>query len=85
MPNCDGDMSDYYQLSQVEDDSASENHEKHDSSPKQGFLHRQFSGRLLVILNILIFGIYAVSISYLLARDTSNRACDYKLSTYCQY
>jgi hypothetical protein len=85
MPNCDGDMSDYHQLGQVEDDYASESHEKHDGSPRQGFLHRQFSGRLLVILNILIFGIYAVSISYLLMRDTSNRACDYKLSTYCQY
>ena len=85
MPNFDVDMSDYHQLGQVEDDAASENHEKHDSSPKQGFLHRQFSRRLLVILNILVFGIYALSISYLLTRDISNRACDYKLSTYCQY
>jgi hypothetical protein len=38
VPNFDGDMSDYHQLDQVEDDSASEKHEKHDGSPKKGFL-----------------------------------------------
>jgi hypothetical protein len=37
VPNCDGGMSDYHQLGQVEDDFASENHEKNEGNPKQGF------------------------------------------------
>jgi hypothetical protein len=76
-------MVDYHQLGQVEDDALSEN-EKHEASQKSSFLQRHFTGKVLIILHIIIFALYALSILYFFKRGPLDCACDYKHSTHCQ-
>jgi hypothetical protein len=77
-----GKMVDYQELGQVEDDAASED-EKHEALTPS-FLQRHLSAQLLVVLHVTLFGIYALSTLYILKRQPSDRACDYKHSTHCQ-
>jgi hypothetical protein len=76
-------MTDYHQLGQVEDDASSEN-EKQEDVLRPNFLQRRNSGKFLIASHVILFGIYIVSILYLLKRRPSDRACDYKHSTHCQ-
>ncbi len=79
-----GNMSNYQKLGQVEEDASSDN-DKHADPLKPSFLERRNFGKFLIISHIIIFGLYALSVLYLLKRDPSDRACDYKHSTHCQY
>jgi hypothetical protein len=76
-------MTEYQQLGQAEDDTLFEN-EKHEEMQKPSIFPRRSSVQLLIVFHIILFGIYALSILYLLKRQPSDRDCDYKQSTYCQ-
>jgi hypothetical protein len=77
-------MADYHQIDQIEEDTSSES-EKHEGTRELGFFQRHFSTKSMLILHITIFALYILSILYVMQKQPSNHACDYKLSTHCQY
>ena len=73
--------SEYRQLAQVEDDNISESQETEKSCDRA---LRPSYFKLLIISHLLIFGVYASGLWYLLKRKPSHETCIEKFSTHCR-